>query len=75
MVGRNHSRVCGGYECFEARRCCLDAVLFQVVPAAVFVAAGEREQRPRTQQGEFMEHEAGIGGYGGQPVDRRLGFV
>ena len=32
-------------------------------------------QRPRTQQREFVEHEAGIGGYGGQSVDRRLRFV
>ena len=50
-------------------------MVFQEVSIAVFVAAREREQRPRTQQGEFVQHEAGISGYGGQSVDRRLRFV
>ena len=72
MLGCNHSRVCSGYESVEAGGCCLGAVLFQEVSIAVFVAAREREQRPRAQQREFVEHEAGICGYGGQSVDRRL---
>jgi hypothetical protein len=42
---------------------------------AVFVATFQREQRTRTQQWEFVEHEAGICGHGGQSVDRRLRFV
>jgi hypothetical protein len=75
LLGCNHSRACSDCEGVEAGSRCLGAVLFQKVPMAVLVATIQREQRTRTQQWEFVEHEAGICGHGGQSVDRRLRFV
>ena len=75
MLGCSHTRICTGYDGIIAGGCCLGVVLFQEVSIAVFVAARVRKQRPRAQQREFVEHEAGIGGYGGQSVDRRLRVV
>ena len=47
-------------------------MLLKEVTMAGLVASCQREQRPRTQYRKFVEHETGIHGHGGKPIDRRL---
>ena len=52
-----------------------DAITIGICPVALRVAVCGREQRPHTQQWEFVEHEAGVGRHGCQSLYGGPGLV